>query len=168
MIYYTHYKTPIGNIRLRACDDGLIAVDHINQQESLGESWIQNSKQPLLQQALIELEEYFQGIRQKFTIPLAPRGTEFQLQVWQALQTIPYGETVSYSDIANKIKRPKAVRAVGAANGRNPLSIFIPCHRIIGKNGNLTGYAGGLDNKLVLLAHEQKYCNKSNITPYFF
>ena len=94
-------------------------------------------------------------MRQTFQTPLNPQGTPFQLSVWQALTTIPFGETVSYSHIANAINKPKAVRAVGAANGRNPLSIFIPCHRIVGKNGTLTGYAGGLNVKTILLDLEQ-------------
>ena len=113
------------------------------------------------------MTEYFEGERKTFETPLTPIGTSFQLEVWQALQTIPYAETASYSDIADKINNPKAVRAVGAANGKNPLSIFIPCHRIVGKNGKLTGYAGGLDNKSTLLNIERKYSEQPNQTPYF-
>ena len=103
----------------------------------------------------MQLQEYFGGTRQVFDVPLAPQGTLFQMEVWRVLRTIPYGETQSYADIAEQIGRPKAVRAVGAANGRNPLSIFVPCHRVIGKNGSLTGYAGGLAQKSVLLEIEQ-------------
>ena len=166
-VYYTHQVTPIGRIRLRACDRGLIALDHINQQETLNEEWVEGENQPILVQAISELTEYFEGERKTFETPLAPIGTEFQLEVWQALQTISYAETASYSDIADKINNPKAVRAVGAANGGNPLSIFIPCHRIVGKNGKLTGYAGGLDNKSTLLNIERKYSDQPNQTPYF-
>ena len=145
MIYYTHHQTPIGQIRLRANDEGLMALDHTNQQSNLAPTWTKNPDHPVLQLAITELDEYFAGNRQTFQTPLNPQGTAFQLSVWQALTTVPFGETVSYSHIANVIHQTKAVRAVGAANGRNPLSIFIPCHRIIGKNGALTGYAGGLN-----------------------
>jgi len=97
--------------------------------------------------AQTQFAEYFAGERREFDLPLAPKGTPFQLEVWQALQDIPYGETCSYRDIAQRIKRPKAVRAVGAANGSNPLPIVVPCHRVIGSNGKLTGFGGGLPTK---------------------
>ncbi|TME06417.1 MAG: methylated-DNA--[protein]-cysteine S-methyltransferase [Chloroflexi bacterium] len=100
--------------------------------------------------------EYLQGQRTTFTFPLDFRGTAFQVSVWQALTRIPYGETRSYSEIAQVVQRPKAIRAVGAANGANPIPIVVPCHRVIGKNGNLTGYGGGLDIKAELLRHEGK------------
>ena len=101
-----------------------------------------------------ELEEYFAGSRRSFTIPLAPRGTPFQLAVWNALLEIPYGDTVSYGDLAFRIGKPAAVRAVGAANGANPIPVIIPCHRVIGSNGSLTGYGGGIERKQWLLALE--------------
>jgi len=153
-IYFTYYPSPIGKLRLRTTDSGLIAVDHTNQQAEALHA-INNPNHPHIQQATAELNEYFQKQRTSFNVPLSPQGTAFQLQVWQALSTIPYGETKSYSDIATTINRPKAVRAVGLANGKNPLSIFIPCHRVIGKNQTLTGYAGGLKNKQYLLQLEQ-------------
>lgn len=156
IISYTFHKTPIGRLRLRATNAGLIAVDHTNQQEGDDSEWIENATHPILQQATRELDEYFAGKRTSFDTPLAPVGTDFQLQVWNALRQIPFGETASYSDIGHILENPKAVRAIGAANGRNPLSIFIPCHRIIGKNGTLTGYAGGLENKKTLLELEQQ------------
>jgi len=161
MIYHTQHQTPIGKIRLRASDTGLLAIDHVNQQSSLDPASENTPNHPILQQAITELDEYFAGNRQTFQTPLAPEGTTFQLSVWEALKAIPYGETASYSDIAESIKKPKAVRAVGAANGRNPLSIFIPCHRIIGKNGTLTGYAGGLETKKILLNLEQQILGSS-------
>jgi methylated-DNA-[protein]-cysteine S-methyltransferase len=102
-----------------------------------------------------QLEAYFSGALKTFDLPLAPRGTPFQLEVWSALQSIPYGSTCSYSDIARKIGRADAVRAVGAANGQNPIPIVIPCHRVIGANGSLTGFGGGLPMKKWLLAHER-------------
>jgi methylated-DNA-[protein]-cysteine S-methyltransferase len=101
-----------------------------------------------------QLQQYFRGERRAFDLPLAPRGTEFQQLVWSALQRIPYGETRSYSDIAREIGRPAAVRAVGAANGANPIPIVIPCHRVVGSNGSLTGFGGGIETKRWLLALE--------------
>jgi methylated-DNA-[protein]-cysteine S-methyltransferase len=101
-----------------------------------------------------QLQQYFRGERSAFELPLAPRGTEFQQLVWRALQRIPYGETRSYSDIAREIGRPAAVRAVGAANGANPIPIVIPCHRVVGSNGSLTGFGGGIETKRWLLALE--------------
>ena len=103
-----------------------------------------------------QLDAYFSGERASFELDLAPRGTEFQREVWRALATIPYGETTTYAEIARAIGRPLAVRAVGAANGRNPLSIVVPCHRVIGRDGTLTGYAGGIENKRKLLALESR------------
>ncbi|MBO9128154.1 methylated-DNA--[protein]-cysteine S-methyltransferase [Bacillus sp. 165] len=115
----------------------------------------ENSTHPVVMQAVQELDEYFQKKRRHFTVPLQPTGTEFQLKVWQALQTVPFGETVSYLDIATKIGNEKAVRAIGGANSRNPISIIVPCHRIIGKSGALVGYEGGLWRKEWLLKHEE-------------
>lgn len=112
---------------------------------------------PLLKKAFTQLEEYFSGERKTFDLPLNPKGTDFMLKDWDALQTIPYGETCSYKDIAEKIGNPKACRAVGLANNRNPISIVIPCHRVIGANGKLIGYGGGLPIKQYLLELEQKY-----------
>ena len=103
-----------------------------------------------------QLAEYFRGERRSFDLPLSPRGTEFQQEVWRALQRIPYGETRSYSDIAREIGRPAAVRAVGAANGANPIPVVIPCHRVVGSNGSLTGFGGGIDTKRWLLALESR------------
>ncbi|MCT6700255.1 methylated-DNA--[protein]-cysteine S-methyltransferase [Rheinheimera sp. 4Y26] len=114
-----------------------------------------------LQQALKQLKEYFAGQRTCFSLPLAATGTAFQQQVWQALLHIPYGQSCSYGAIADFIQNPKAVRAVGAANGRNPLAIVVPCHRVIGNNGSLTGYAGGLGRKVWLLQHERQMATTS-------
>ena len=153
-IYYQPYECPIGKVRLRASDEGLLALEHWNQQEQLPDSWIASDSHPILLQARSELDEYFALKRQVFSTPLAPIGTAFQRRVWDALLEIPFGETCSYSDIAHAIGNSKAVRAVGLANGKNPLSIFIPCHRVIGKNGKLTGYAGGISIKETLLRLE--------------
>jgi len=110
---------------------------------------------PLIKKAASQIEEYLNGKRKKFSLPLAMHGTEFQMDVWRALQSIPYGETRSYKDIAELINRPKAVRAVGMANHRNPISIIVPCHRVIGHDGSLTGYGGGLPVKKFLLELER-------------
>ena len=117
------------------------------------DDWIYNEKPFAV--ARQQLIEYFAGERKDFDLPLRLNGTEFQLSVLQALQKIPYGETTSYSDIAERIGRPKAMRAVGAANGRNPIPIIVPCHRVIGSDGTLTGYGGGLHRKQWLLQHER-------------
>jgi methylated-DNA-[protein]-cysteine S-methyltransferase len=108
-----------------------------------------------------QLEEYFAGTRTKFDLPLDPIGTMFQLDAWRALSTIDYGKTASYAEQASNIGRPKAVRAVGAANGKNPISIIVPCHRVIGSNGSLTGFAAGVDAKRWLLDHERRVAGES-------
>ncbi|RME78809.1 MAG: methylated-DNA--[protein]-cysteine S-methyltransferase, partial [Chloroflexi bacterium] len=121
---------------------------------------------PLLQECIRQLEEYFAGQRQEFSLPLAPQGTAFQQQVWQYLLTIPFGKTVSYGDVARGIGSEKAVRAVGAANGRNPIPIIIPCHRVVGSNGTLTGYGGGLWRKKWLLEHEIRQTTPQQMTMF--
>ena len=141
-------NTPIGLIAVRADDDAILAIEFVDQREET------EADSPLLERAVDQLEEYFQGARTRFSLPLAPRGTQFQQQVWQQLLSVNYGQTASYADIARSIGRPKTMRAVGAANGRNPISIVIPCHRVVGSDGSLTGYAGGLARKSWLLALE--------------
>jgi methylated-DNA-[protein]-cysteine S-methyltransferase len=118
-------------------------------------SGLKKNETPLIQKAAAQVKEYFAGKRKQFKLPLAMRGTEFQMAVWQALQKIPYGETRSYKEIAANIGRPKAVRAVGMANNRNPISIIVPCHRVIGHDGKLVGYGGGLPLKQHLLELER-------------
>nr|WP_206613541.1 methylated-DNA--[protein]-cysteine S-methyltransferase [Parahaliea mediterranea] len=142
--------SPIGPLQLEASNQGLAAIRFAGTHHPP----IGNAADPLLQQAARELAEYFAGTRRRFGLALAPRGTPFQQQVWRALEDIPYGAVCSYRDIARSVGREKAVRAVGAANGRNPLPIVVPCHRVIGSNGQLTGYAGGLAIKQQLLALE--------------
>lgn len=110
---------------------------------------------PLIERCKTQLDEYFQGWRQAFDVTLAPQGTDFQRRVWQQLRKVPYGETCSYATISRHIGSPGSYRAVGAANGCNPLMILVPCHRVVGSNGKLTGYAGGLETKQWLLHHEQ-------------
>ena len=149
-------ETPVGTLTLVASDDGLKAILWENDREGRvpAPMGIEDDNHPVLLETERQLGEYFAGRRQTFDLPLAFEGTAFQQQVWAALLTIPFGETRSYRQIAEQIGRPAAVRAVGAANGRNPISIVAPCHRVIGSNGALTGFAGGLEVKARLLALE--------------
>lgn len=148
--------SPVGVLTLVARDDRLAAVLWEQERANrvrLGEL-LRDDEHPLLQQTALQLDEYFAGQRRHFELKLDFAGTAFQREVWAALLTIPFGETRSYGDIARQIGKPSAVRAVGAANGRNPLSIIAPCHRVIGASGSLTGFAGGLQAKQFLLALE--------------
>lgn len=145
------FPSPIGDLTLIATND---ALTEIRFGASVGEETIEST--PVLRKAAEELNAYFAGTLQGFTIPLAPKGTAFQQAVWQALCAIPYGQTASYGEIAARIGNPKAARAVGMANNRNPLPIVIPCHRVIGKSGSMVGYGGGLPVKERLLTLEQR------------
>jgi methylated-DNA-[protein]-cysteine S-methyltransferase len=149
---YQYLSSPVGKLRLVSNGESLVAIEFENLQTAAieGEERIDH----VLKACGDQLKEYFAGKRQHFDLPLAPTGTEFQKNVWQALTAIPYGELRSYRDIAESLEKPKAVRAVGAANGRNSLPIVVPCHRVIGSDGSLTGFAGGLDAKRVLLRLE--------------
>lgn len=153
--YLTISDTPVGCLLLVANSDALVEIRFLDSQSSDGGEHIDCSySHSVLTQTVNELNEYFCGKRKQFTVPLHLAGTPFQSSVWQALQSIPYGEVVSYGEIANSIGNPKASRAVGMANNRNRIPIIIPCHRVIGKNGDLTGYAGGIDIKQWLLQLE--------------
>lgn len=149
-------ESPVGRLKLVASAKGLVAVlwpDDSPKRVPLGDL-SEDAANPFLIQTETELTEYFAGQRSTFTVPLDFNGTGFQKAVWQALLTIPLGETRSYGQIAAQLGKPSASRAVGAANGRNPISIIAPCHRVIGTNGKLTGFAGGLETKAHLLALE--------------
>ena len=154
MMYYCYMDTPIGELLLAGDDDGLSLVGFPTgkMRHDPEPDWIFNEKP--FAAARQQLEEYFAGERKDFDLPLHLSGTDFQLYVLQELRRIPYGETRSYGDIAKRIGRPKAMRAVGAANGRNPIPIIVPCHRVIGSSGDLTGFGGGLDTKEALLRLE--------------
>ncbi|HIY28633.1 MAG TPA: methylated-DNA--[protein]-cysteine S-methyltransferase [Firmicutes bacterium] len=141
------YDSPIGPMTLVQEGEALARLDFDVPSQP-------EEATPLLLEACRQLREYFAGERKAFALPLAPAGTEFQKKVWAALRDIPWGETRSYGDIARAIGKPTACRAVGMANGRNPLPIFIPCHRVIGTNGSITGYSGGLEKKRFLLRLE--------------
>ncbi len=157
MVYYTTMASPLGDLLLTgdgAHLTGLFMTPHRHGPDR-SEEWVRDDA-PFVD-SVRQLREYFSGSRHEFEIPLAPHGTEFQRRVWAALRDIPYARTVSYGDIAREIGNPKGVRAVGMANGRNPISIIVPCHRVIGADGSLTGYGGGMDRKKWLLAHESKH-----------
>ena len=146
--------TPIGRLLLAGDEAGLrgISFQSGNRPAAVESEW-ERSEEPF-REAIAQLDAYFAGLLRRFDLALAPRGTAFQRDVWSALTRIPYGETVSYSELARRIGRPAATRAVGAANGRNPLPIVIPCHRVIGADGSLTGFGGGLPIKRRLLELE--------------
>ncbi len=153
---YKKMPSPVGELTLVAGDQGLVAVlwEDDDPARVRLEDFTEMKKHPILAVAERQLREYFANERRTFSLALDPRGTDFQKKVWRALQTIPFGETRSYGQLAQQIGRPTASRAVGAANGRNPLSIIVPCHRVIGANGKLTGFAGGLKAKAYLLKLE--------------
>lgn len=149
-----YYHSPIGILEIIESNGYIVEINFLEDDNCL-EEFISDE----IEKCKIELEEYFHGRRSRFSVKVdLIRGTEFQKKVWNALRDIPYGETVSYKEIAEKIGNPKAVRAVGGANNKNPISIIIPCHRVIGKDGSLTGYGGGLSKKeyLLNLEHENK------------
>jgi methylated-DNA-[protein]-cysteine S-methyltransferase len=150
---YKYVESPLGRLKLVASDEGLAAIlwENDSPDRVRLNDLVEDSNHPILLEAQRQLEEYLSGSRQEFSIPLDVRGTAFQKDVWQALLQIPFGETRSYGELARQIGRPEASRAVGAANGRNPLSIVVPCHRVIGASGKLTGFAGGLEAKTRLL-----------------
>ncbi|VAW86046.1 Methylated-DNA--protein-cysteine methyltransferase [hydrothermal vent metagenome] len=148
MIYTDYLNTPIGVITIQASIQGIIRVDF-----SVAENHTAHHSE-LTDRCKQQLNEYFSGKRRIFDLPLDQRGTPFQRTVWDCLIQIPFGQVVSYANIADRINNRKAVRAVGAANGKNPIGIIVPCHRVIGSNGTLTGYAGGVERKAWLLTHE--------------
>lgn len=155
---YTTFPSPVGALKLVASDQGLTAILWENDDPDrvrLG-AMSERPDHPVLAETVRQLTDYFARTRTRFDLPLDFRGTDFQRSVWAALLTIPFGETRSYADIAAQIGRPTATRAVGAANGRNPISIIAPCHRVIGSNGSLTGFAGGLKAKEYLLGLESR------------
>lgn len=148
---FAYFSSPVGTLTLTE-EEGALTGLYFGRLSRQGQEVLS----PVLEETARQLSEYFSGKRREFSLPLSPKGTEFQLRVWRALETIPYGETRSYGDMARLIGSPKACRAVGMANHRNPISIIVPCHRVVGANGSLTGYGGGLDAKRFLLDLEQK------------
>lgn len=145
-------QSPLGYTKIVGDDDGIASVIVLNSEEKITDII------PLaLEDCVIQLKEYFDGTRQNFDLKLNPEGTDFQKKVWQLLQQIPYGKTISYLELSKQLGDVKAIRAVANANGKNPIWIIIPCHRVIGSDGSLTGYAGGLHRKQWLLEHESPY-----------
>jgi methylated-DNA-[protein]-cysteine S-methyltransferase len=153
-VYYSTMQSPLDELLLTGNGTSLTGVFMTPHRHgpARGADWVRDDA--AFAEATRQLREYFDGRRTSFALPLAPAGTAFQQRVWMALRAIPYGQTVSYGDIARTIGNPKAVRAVGLANGRNPISIIVPCHRVIGSDGALTGYGGGIERKQWLLTHE--------------
>ncbi|MCO6449863.1 MAG: methylated-DNA--[protein]-cysteine S-methyltransferase [Caldilineales bacterium] len=148
MLYYNYFESPIGLIEIGGTDKAIISLVFVGQMRE------ESASNALLDGAARQIAEYFAGSRQEFDLPLDMQGTDFQRSVWTHLLSIPYGVTISYMDIANALGNPQSIRAVGAANGQNPISIIVPCHRVIGSDGKLVGYGGGLWRKEWLLRHE--------------
>jgi methylated-DNA-[protein]-cysteine S-methyltransferase len=150
------HESPVGPLSLLSDGQALVALSFATQSHPVRMiDEAEPGTDAVLDAARRQLEAYFKGTLKRFDLPLAPRGTAFQERVWTALRAIPYGKTCSYGDIAAAVGAPKAVRAVGGANGSNPIAIIVPCHRVIGANGSLTGFGGGIDRKRLLLTHEQ-------------
>ncbi|WP_281976081.1 methylated-DNA--[protein]-cysteine S-methyltransferase [Halobacillus litoralis] len=169
-LYYDSFETPLGVMTVLANDEGVCRIDYGHHEERLSsyQSWkrkhflkgelVYDPEHTYVKQTMLEIMEYFEGNRSEFHVPLNCYGTDFQRQVWRALlHYAPYGETRSYKDIAASMHSPKAIRAVGGAINQNPFSIVVPCHRVIGSNGKLVGYAGGLDKKQKLLEFENEH-----------
>lgn len=154
-------SSPLGEILLVANPQGdALTGLYLERQKYFPENaarWTESPRLPLFRNAIVQLHEYFAGTRIRFELPLAPDGTAFQRAVWSAIAAVPFGATISYGELARRCGRPSAVRAAGAATGRNPLTVVVPCHRIMGSGGALTGYAGGLDRKRALLELESRH-----------
>lgn len=156
-VHRTRVESPIGDIVITGDDDAITLLGRIGKARFDSGEWVEVDRFAAIKEAEQQLEAYWAGELFEFDLPLNPSGTPFQKKVWAALCNIPYGKTATYGEIAQQIGTPTASRAVGAANGRNPIAIVVPCHRVIGSNGKLTGYAGGLDMKEALLAHEARF-----------
>jgi methylated-DNA-[protein]-cysteine S-methyltransferase len=154
-VCHTTVESPIGRLLLLADEEGLVGVYMENHKGGPRPAGPRATDHDELEQAGQQVREYFAGRRREFDLPLSLRGTDFRRRVWHSLCEIPFGETRSYAEIARRVGRPIATRAVGAAVGRNPISIIVPCHRVVGSDGSLTGFAGGLDRKRWLLDHER-------------
>lgn len=156
LVYHTNLQSPVGQLLLAGDDRGLHLISFAAGKHAIRPQpgWVEN-KEPF-QETIRQLQAYFRGELQEFDLPLALEGTPFQVRVWQSLRAIPYGQTISYGQLAHQIGQPNAARAVGLANGSNPIPIIVPCHRVIGANGNLTGYGGSLSIKQKLLSLESR------------
>lgn len=163
--YYTLLQSPAGELMLTGTDSELTGIIFQGGKKAIEPDPGWSRDEAPFRETIRQLRGYFAGELKEFDLPLAPRGTAFQLQVWRELRKIPYGETRSYGEIAGRLGRPGASRAVGMANGRNPLPIVVPCHRVIGSNGSLTGFGGGLPAKETLLKLEQGWKTASSLRP---
>ncbi len=154
--WFTTFQSPVGPLLLMSDGTSLTGLhtDNDKHRPAVRPDWVRNDTVTPLKETIAQLQAYFDGALTRFDLPLAPQGTAFQMTVWRELRNIEFGETVSYAELARRIGRPTASRAVGPANARNPISIIVPCHRVIGADNSLTGYAGGLERKRMLLAHE--------------
>jgi len=152
MYYFDFYESPMGKMLIVAADEGLRGLYFIDQKyyREVQSEWTRAPKHPVVRQTAREMQEYFAGKRRQFDIPLAPEGTPFQASIWKAISSVKYGDSITYSELARRAGHPDAIRAAGTATGRNPITIIVPCHRIVGSDGSLTGYAGGLDRKRAL------------------
>jgi methylated-DNA-[protein]-cysteine S-methyltransferase len=152
-------ESPLGPLTITASDAGVRTISWPGEspRRLAADPAVERPEHPVVRLAVAQLEEYFSGDRRTFDVPLDPEGTEFQLAAWEVLRSIPYGSTVSYAEQADRLGDRNKARAVGAANGRNPIPIIVPCHRVVGASGSLTGFAGGLETKAWLLAHEQRH-----------
>jgi methylated-DNA-[protein]-cysteine S-methyltransferase len=156
-IYYSYLASPIGDLLLAGDGDSLHLLGFPEGKMRTRHKDLWRPDDAVFAEVKSQLNAYFAGALQEFDLPLSPQGTQFQMSVWKALTTIPYGGTCSYGQIAEQVGKPKASRAVGAANGQNPIPIIIPCHRVIGSTGKLTGFGGGLPTKVALLNLEQRH-----------
>ena len=156
MIRHAHYESPIGRIIAVAADDAITDIDFVDAKyvARLPADSVEDPRHPVLRECVRELAEYFAGQRRLFELPLAPRGTDFQQRIWKGIARVPWGKTITYAELAESARAPGSARAAGAATGRNPIGIVVPCHRIVGADGSLTGYAGGLERKTKLLELE--------------
>jgi methylated-DNA-[protein]-cysteine S-methyltransferase len=163
-LFYKEIESPVGKLKLVASSNALVAVlwERERPNRVKLDTMTLAPQHPILLETERQLAEYFSGERIQFDLPLQPDGSEFQKKVWQALREIPFGQTRSYLDLAKALGSSKAARAVGAANGKNPLSIIVPCHRVVGADGSLTGFAGGLETKAALLALENRSIEAMN------
>lgn len=150
MMETAYIKTPVGILEIKGNGEGVVSVLFKDEENAFISEKIPKD----LKEIVLQLQEYFEGKRKDFSIKLSPEGTDFQKKVWKQLEKIPFGKTTSYQQMANQLGDPKVIRAAASANGKNPISIIIPCHRVIGSDGSLTGYAGGLHRKKWLLEHE--------------
>lgn len=162
MHYTATYKSPVGDMLLICTSDALVGLHFIGQKyfPRVGAAWEENPDIAPIHETIEQLDEYFVGTRDRFDVPLAPYGTSYQRATWDAISKVPYGETITYGELARRVGHPHNARAAGAAAGQNPIGILVPCHRIIGANGKLTGYAGGLDKKRALLALEAEHIGR--------